>query len=201
MNKQEFLNELEKALRGMPQQDIAERIVFYSEIIDDKIEEGLTEEDAVATVGTVEDIAAQILAEIPISRLAREKIRTKKHKISGLNIALLIIGSPIWLSLLIAAFAVIISLYAVLWSLVASLWAVMAALCAVGVGFVAGGIIFAVTGHAIAGIAVVGTGLFAAGLAIFTGFGCKAATLGTVKLTKIIAYGIKRSLIKEEVTE
>ena len=39
-------------------------------------------------------------------------------------IVLLALGSPIWLSLLIAAAAVVLSLYIVLWSLILSLWAV-----------------------------------------------------------------------------
>ena len=34
MNKQEFLKELEAALHGMPKEDVAERIGFYSEIIE-----------------------------------------------------------------------------------------------------------------------------------------------------------------------
>ena len=39
MNKQEFLAELRKRLSGLPQADIEERIVFYSEMIDDRTEE------------------------------------------------------------------------------------------------------------------------------------------------------------------
>ena len=201
MNKQEFLNELEKALRGMPQQDIAERIGFYSEIIDDKIEEGLTEEEAVATVGTVEDIAAQILAEIPLSRLAKSKIKDKKPKMSALEIVLLVLGSPIWLSLLIAAFAVIISLYAVLWSLVASVWAVMSGLAGAGVGVVVAGIIFIATGQTLTGVAVIGVGLCASGLSIFAFFGARAATVGSARLTRLIALEIKRSLVRKEGTK
>ncbi len=185
----------------MPQQDIAERIGFYSEIIDDKIEEGLTEEEAVATVGTVEDIAAQILAEIPLSRLAKAKIKDKKRKMSALEIVLLVLGSPIWLSLLIAAFAVIISLYAVLWSLVASVWAVMSGLAGAGVGVVVAGTIFIATGHTLTGVAVMGVGLCASGLSIFAFFGARAATVGSARLTRLIALEIKRSLVRKEDTK
>ena len=48
MNKQEFLDELRKGLCGLPSEDIEERINFYSEMIDDRMEEGLTEEESVA---------------------------------------------------------------------------------------------------------------------------------------------------------
>ena len=47
MNKQEFLSLLRRELSGLPQGDIEERVGFYAEMIDDRMEEGLTEEEAV----------------------------------------------------------------------------------------------------------------------------------------------------------
>ena len=64
MNKQEFLAQLRNALSGLPKDDIEERIEFYSEMIEDRIEEGLSEEEAIAAVGTVEEIAGQVIAEV-----------------------------------------------------------------------------------------------------------------------------------------
>ena len=56
MSKQEFLTQLRKALSGLPQNDIEERIEFYSEMIEDRIDEGLSEGEAIAAVGTVEEL-------------------------------------------------------------------------------------------------------------------------------------------------
>ena len=198
MNKQEFLLALEAALGGLPKDDVSERIDFYSEIIDDKIEEGLTEEEAVATVGSIDEIAAQILAEIPLSKLAKDKIKSKKRKLSALEIVLLILGSPIWLSLLVAAFSAVLSLYITLWALVASLWVIMGALAGAGVGVIVGGIILSATGSSVAGAALIGVGLFSLGIAIFLFFGSEAATKGVARLTKRIVLGIKRSLTRKE---
>ena len=39
MTKQEFLAELRRGLSGLPQNDIEERLNFYSEMIDDRMEE------------------------------------------------------------------------------------------------------------------------------------------------------------------
>ena len=39
MNKQEFLMRLREGLSGLPQNEIEERLTFYSEMIDDRIEE------------------------------------------------------------------------------------------------------------------------------------------------------------------
>ena len=47
MTKFEFLEELRNGLNGLPKNEIEERISFYSEIIDDYIEDGLSEEHAV----------------------------------------------------------------------------------------------------------------------------------------------------------
>jgi uncharacterized membrane protein len=63
MTKLKFLLELEKKLSALSQEDIEERLTFYSEIIEDRVEEGISEEDAVAPIGNIEEIAAQILAE------------------------------------------------------------------------------------------------------------------------------------------
>ena len=197
MTKQEFLLALREKLSGLPKQDIEDSIDFYSEIIDDRIEEGCSEEDAVSDIGSVEEISSQIIADIPLSKLAKERIKPKR-RLRAWEIVLLALGSPIWLSLAIAAAAVILSLYVVLWSLIVSVWAVFAALAICALGGVAVGVIFAVVGNAFAGIAVIGAGLVCAGVAIFMFFGCKAATKGTVVLTKKIALGTKKCFVKKE---
>ncbi len=197
MNKQEFLDALRMKLSGLPKQDIRERIVFYSEMIDDRIEEGLSEEEAVLDIGSVDEIVTQIIANIPISRIVKEKIKPKRA-LRTRKIVLLALGSPIWLSLAVAAVAVIFSLYIVLWSVIASVWAVFASLIACGLGGIIAGIIFAIGGNALTGGTIIGTSIVCAGLAIFLFFGCKAATKGTLRLTGKIAIGIKKCFIGEE---
>ena len=61
MLKQEFLAQLRDALCGLPQCDIDERLTFYSEIIDDRMEEGLLEEEAVAAVGSVGPMSSLLM--------------------------------------------------------------------------------------------------------------------------------------------
>ncbi|MBQ6825782.1 MAG: DUF1700 domain-containing protein [Clostridia bacterium] len=197
MNKQEFLAELEKALRGLPQKDIEDRLTFYGEIIDDRTEEGLSEEEAVAAVGSASEIAAQIIADTPLSKIAKERIKPKRT-LKAWEIILLAVGSPIWLSLIIAAIAVILSVYASLWAAIISLWAVFASVIACFIGFVSGGIIIAISNNTIAGIALIGAGIFCGGLSIFMSFGCKIATKGILILTKKLAIWIKNCFIKKE---
>ena len=65
MNKQEFLAKLQELLCGLPDEDIQKSLDFYSEMIDDRIEDGLSEQEAVA-VFDVDKTAKTILADIPI---------------------------------------------------------------------------------------------------------------------------------------
>ena len=73
MTKIEFLLSLNNRLSGLPQNDVHERLNFYSEMIEDRIEEGLSEQEAVMAVGSVDKIVAQIVADIPVTRSANEK--------------------------------------------------------------------------------------------------------------------------------
>ena len=197
MTKHEFISELREQLSGLPEQDIEERLDFYSEIIDDKMEEGISEEEAIRQIGSVKDIASQVIADTPLTKIVKHKIK-KKRKLGAWEIVLLALGSPIWLSLLVAAFAIVIAAYAVLWSLIASIWAIFAALVACGVGGVAGGVLFIVLGKTFSGIAAIGAAIFCSGLSIFAFFGCLAATKGTALLTKKIALGIKKCFVRKE---
>ena len=73
MTKTEFLLRLREMLSELPQEDAAERLVFYGEMIDDRMEDGLTEDEAVSGIGLPEEIAQQILAETPVRRTERER--------------------------------------------------------------------------------------------------------------------------------
>lgn len=196
MTKLNFLLLLQDKLSGLPQDDIEERLTFYSEMIDDRMEDGLSEEDAVSAVGTVDEIVAQVVAEIPLVKIAKERIKSKRRLSAG-KIVLLALGCPIWLSFGIAAFAVILSLYISLWSVIISLWAVFVSLAACSIGGLVAGIVFVTGDNFLTGIAMIGAGFVCVGLCIFMIYGCKAATKGILILTKKIATWIKNCFIKK----
>lgn len=198
MSKQEFLEQLRKGFSGLPQDDIEERLTFYSEIIEDRMEEGLSEEEAVLAVGTIDEIVEQVIADIPLSKIAIERIKPKRRLSAG-EIILLALGSPIWVSLGIAVIAVILSLYISLWSVIVSLWSVFVSLAICSVASVLS--IFGIGGNGAGGIAMLAAGIVCAGLSIFMFYGCKVATKGTLILTKKIAKWIKNCFIKKEVAQ
>jgi len=197
MKKLEFMHALYEKLSGLPEEELEERLAFYGEMIDDRMEEGLSEEESVAAVGSVEAVAAQVIADIPLGRLVKEKIKPQR-RLAVWEMILLALGSPLWLSLLIALFAVILSLYFTLWSVILTLWAGFASILLSSIAVIAAGIGIACFGHGLTGLAWIGAGLVCGGIGIFFFFGCLAATRGTLWLTKKIALGIKHCFIKKE---
>ena len=197
MNKQEFISRLRVSISGLPQNEIEERLAFYSEMIDDRTEDGLSEEEAIEAIGSVEDVAAQIVAEIPLAKLVKDKIKPKR-RLRAWEIVLIAVGAPVWLPLMLAAFVVFLSLYVVIWSVVISFWAVFASVAVSSLACILLGAVLIVSERVYLGIAAIGAGLFCAGLSIFIFFGCAAATKGTAYLTKKIIIGIKNSFVKKE---
>lgn len=197
MLKQEFLNALRQGLSGLPQNDIEERITFYGEMIDDRMEEGLSEEEAVSAIGPVDEIVTQTVADIPLTKLVKEKIRPKRKMRAG-EIVLLILGFPLWFPLLVAALVIVFALYIVLWALVIVLWAIEVSFWACALASLVSAVVYFANGHTPAGIAAFGAVLIFAGLAIFLLFGCIAASKGAAKLAKKIVLGIKSLFVRKE---
>ena len=84
MNKKGFLEKLKSELNGYSPEEVDRSIAFYSEMIDDRIEDGADEEEAVASIGSIEEIVNQIKLELPLGTLIREK--AKSVKFYGLNV-------------------------------------------------------------------------------------------------------------------
>ena len=197
MNKQEFLAQLRDGLSGLPQYDIEERLIFYGEMIEDRMEEGLSEEEAVSAVGSVDEIVAQIIAEIPLAKIARERMKPKR-RLKVWEMILLALGSPIWISLGISAVSVIFALYISLWSVLVSLWAVVGSLIVCAFAGIAAGCVFICNEDFLAGAAAIAAAIVCAGLSIFMFCGCKAATNGILMLTKKTAVWAKNCFIRKE---
>ena len=197
MTKKEFLSKLDSGLTGLPRADIEERLEFFSEMIDDSMEEGLTEQEAVERIGTVESVISQILEDTPLSKLVKEKIKPKR-RLATWEIVLLAAGSPLWLVLAAAALIIVLSVYIVIWSVIVSFWSVFVSLAGCAAGFLVCAPILMSTGNVMHGTLLISGALVLAGLSIFAFFGCRAATRGAVWLSKQIILGIKSLFVGKE---
>ena len=188
MTKERFLNELRRRLKGLPREDIDSRIEFYSEMIDDRIEYGLTEEEAIDEIGSVDDVVAQIAKDTPFMHLVKEKVKPKR-KISAVEIILLIVCFPFWFPLAVMACVFIAVAYMLMWVGVIVTYAIEAGLIGTAIyGLIA----IATTGF---NPAFIGITMVALGLAIVMAFACIAATKGSFRLTKRVLLSIKKKIV------
>lgn len=200
MTKSEFINKIKSKLSNFPENIVDDRLSFYTEMIDDYIDEGMTEVEACEQLGSIDEIVESIAEDIPLSKLAKKKLNNR-NKLSTLNIVLLIIGFPLWFSLLAVGFAVIISIYAALWSVVICLWAVV---LSCGVSSMAGIILFIIylcTSNYALGFVVLGTSFVLLGICGLLIFVSKYLTIFTIKLPKLFLRSIKKLFIIKEVKD
>lgn len=200
MLKYEFLLKLGDALSGLPSKEIEQSVTFYGEMIEDRMEEGLTEEEAVASLGNVEEVAEQIMSETPLAKIVKERIKPQKQ-LGVLTIVLLILGSPIWVSLLAAALVVLLVVLVVIWSSIASCWAVFGALVGGAIGSIVAAVVFMCCESAVTGLAMIGIGLAAAGLCILWFYVCLQITKGVAWVIKKAVQGVKKTFAKKESTK
>lgn len=110
MNKQMFLNELDKALFKLSYSEKKNILNYYEELIEDYKENGCSEEEAVARLEDPKEIADRSIGELqPL---------TDDHASSSILVKLLIIlGSPLWASILLAGAMFVLSILIIIWCL------------------------------------------------------------------------------------
>ena len=194
MNKTEFLTSVGEKLCGLPEEDIQKSLDFYSEMIDEMIEDGMSEEDAVLKLGLPCDVAEQILMDTSLPKLVKAS-RKPARDMKSAEILLLILGFPLWFPLLIAFFSVLFAFAVTVWSLVVSLYAVVLSFTAAGTAFLVSSVFLAFTNGFATGLFSLGSGLICASLAVFLFILSAKAAKGALRLMRGIGRRIKSWLI------
>lgn len=197
MNKQEFLVILRESLVGLPREDIERSVDYYSEMIDDRMEDGLSEEEAVNAVGSFEEIISQILTEVSLPKLVKERVKPR-HALKTWEILLLIMGAPVWLPLLVAFAAVVLAVCLVIWSVIVALYAVNFSFLIVGIAGICGFVVSAFSGSGAQAMLSLGAGLIGAGITILLFLGFNQITKGILFLSKKVLLGVKACFIGRE---
>ena len=182
MTRDEFLNRLGELLACLPADQIEETKQFYAEAIADRMEDGMSEEEAVAAMGSPGEVAETTLDDLPVVPRAIAKTRRRSN---ALLWVLTIVGSPVWVPLLIAFAAVALSIYVCLWVLAFCVWIVAAAFGGIGVvelAFAASGVAI---GHVPYVFASAGVGLGFLGAALLVGAGAWAASKQIARLSAL----------------
>jgi len=192
MNKYQFLSAVREGLDGMSSREIDESLAYYREMIEDRVEEGLSEEDAVKALGPVEKVIADIKNGTDGSE-SREKVtpvlnsEAEKEENGECTIidAAKTIGRVFWIITEVFAWIVLVS--------------VMITGISVGVaavGSLLGGIVYIFTDGFAGGMLLIGGGIACAGIGIITVAGIAAAMRGMNKLSGLIMGFLRK---KEDV--
>ena len=196
MTKNDFLMSLKHKLSGLPEEDLNERIDFYSEMIDDKIEDGISEEKAVIEIGSIDEISSQIIKEVPLRKIVKEKIRFKKKR-KVFESVLLIVGSPVWVPILIAILVVAISLYLTVWVVLGCFYVTSISMFISAIGGFIMAVAQMISGNYPTGVLFIGAALFLIGLGILMILATRLVAKGFLILTQKTVKSLKQLLINK----
>ena len=134
MIRDEFLGRLREAISSLPEEEIEKTLSYYTEMIGDKIEDGIPEEEVIAGLEDVQTIAQHIVGDTPLNVLVREK--RKKSASGKVNTALLIMGFPLWFPLLLVGLILLLTAYILLWVGIIVLVSILVSFFGAGIGMV-----------------------------------------------------------------
>lgn len=122
MTKKEFYKEIKESLvkDKFSKDEINSVIEYYDEIINDKIEFGFEEEDAIISLGDVKTITNSIKANVVYERSDNKKINPSSSSIRDFWIILGICSSPILIPLGIGFFAMFMGILIALIAMIVS---------------------------------------------------------------------------------
>ncbi|MBQ2471239.1 MAG: DUF1700 domain-containing protein [Acholeplasmatales bacterium] len=192
MNKEEFLNALRSNLKGLPSDEIEERISFYDEMIEDIMEEGKTEEEAVESIGDMGVVVSKIADDTKMSSLVKERMKPRRS-IRAWEVILIVLGFPIWLPFVIVFGVLVFVFFVLMFILVIVTYAVELSLLGYGGMAILAGLqslrdgAFQLGDFAIA--------LLAFGVALIFINVCVLATKAQIRLIKGIVRKIKAKMI------
>lgn len=196
MSKADFLRLLERALMQLSEEERQKNLEYYSELLDDMMEEGMTEAEATAKLGSPNQIAQSILQEMPLGKLVSTRMKPKSGW-TPLAIVLAVVGSPVWVPLLLATVAIVLAVFVSIWALG---FAAVAVVIALAVAVVAAPI-FAVRAAVMTlplGLMLLGAGLVLLGLCVLGGLMAVELCKLLWQLTVWLAHKIKGLFIRKE---
>lgn len=200
MTKAEFLLNLQNRLCFLSAQELEKAMSFYSEAIDDRMENGFSEEEAVADLGNIDEIVKNIEIELPITELVKNKVKKSRDKSDNktLWIILTICTAPFWLPLAVAFCAIVFAIYIVIWAVIFCLYAALFSFAVTAVAGIFAGIIRGFLISPAHGLMVIGVSIVCAGLFILLIKPVVLLTKKLIQLTALIAKKIKGLFVSKK---
>ncbi len=205
MNKEEFLKKLTEELSHIPPEEIVKAIGYYKESIEDRVDDGMSEEEAVRSLGNFDEIIKNIEEEVPLGSVVKDKFKKKVNDSKESNLGkkallaiMVIFTSPIWITILAVLISIILGFYIGIWGLfigvIATYFGLIVASFVVGVY----GIIALFTEGFLIGLLLVGVGLILLGIAIAFALPMFWIIKEWVKLNLLPFKKLKKMIMKKE---
>lgn len=189
MNKQEFLAALARELDSLPREERERTLTYYGELIDDRLEDGQDEGEVIQSLGAPKAVAEELLGE-------EEQPLAPNRGLRVWLVVLLVLGFPLWGSLLVAAAVVLLCVFLCLYIPAFVLGVLALSLLAGAVlGAVGTPFLIADTGLA-AGLFQLGLAVGMLGLAALCAVGFWYTGKATAKAGKALWRWLKRSVGK-----
>lgn len=188
MTKADFLTDLSRRLGAFSAPERERFVTYYDEMLSDRMEDGMTEDEAIGSLEPIDVIAGRIIAENPPP--------ARRQRTGAGKWALIVLGSPLWLPLIIAFAAVALAL-------LIALWAALVAVCACCIVFPIAGIAMMLSGvltlftRPATGIFSIGIGLVVSALGIWSLRLMRHLLTHGARITRGLFVWLKR-LVKKE---
>ncbi len=182
--RDEFFTQLGQGLYRLPQEDKQRFLAYYVEILEDYLENGSTEQEALEKMGSPQDIAREIQEELRASQ-DPEPVPAppaRHSRFSPMRIVILA-SLPFWGTLLLCAATFLMCLILVIWCLPLVTAAFTLAGTLTGIVSLIGAPML-LSGSAPVGVIQLGMGLALLGLALLMGVAAVQSTWGCARLTK-----------------
>ena len=189
MNKKEFLNDLDIKLNFLTEEERNKTLNYYSEIIEDRIESGASEEEAVLQMESTEVIAKKLIAENSTQKTTSEKVLDFIDKLFEKHgylfvLAIVIFSIPLWTPIVGVILGLVCTMFLILFAMIA--FGAIGSVAALGIG------ISFITQSLLSAISALGVSMVCAGFAVLV-------TIGTVKLISMMSNFFKK--VYQDITE
>ena len=188
MKREEFLKQLEQLLDGISEEEKADALAFYRSYFEDAGEEN--EESVIAELESPEKVAQSIKKNLGMEKengsygmpadqnpewdkndddmfvKSEEAPKEKKGGWSAVAIVLVVLTSPLWLTLLLVVASLLLAVVATLFGIAVAVVAVMASLVFAGFLLIGFGFSTLFTGGVAVGLGLTGAGFLVLGLGI-----------------------------------
>lgn len=111
MYKQDFFNEIKNRLKDFNNEETKKLLEYYDELINDYMDAGLSEEEAIAKLGNVEKIINDIKTDLVIERSKRKNTNSLKNFIIILSICTSPVLIPIGITFFVLFFVLLLTLF------------------------------------------------------------------------------------------